>query len=67
MHKREKNIFAAVDDAAVQRDDKGLFHIHVGQQGMTRLTLYQVNDLSAALLAVMTVAGEEPDFDEEDD
>lgn len=49
----EKNIFVSVEDACVQRDANGLYHIHVGQQGVTGMTIDQVDDLSVALSALL--------------
>lgn len=50
----EKNIFVSVEDACVQRDANGLYHIHVGQQGVTGMTIDQVDDLSVALSALLS-------------
>lgn len=48
-----KNIFVSIDDVCVQKDADGLYHIHVGQQGLTGVTMSQIDDLSVALRAAL--------------
>lgn len=49
-----KNIFVSIDDVCVQKDADGLYHIHVGQQGVTGMTIDQIDDLSVALGAALS-------------
>lgn len=54
------NILVSVNDAAVQRDDAGQYHITVGERSISGMSAGELHDMTIALEALMTaVAGKE--------
>lgn len=62
----KNNIFVSVGDACVQRDADGLYHIHIGQRGITYVEeeqVFQMMDAMTGLFAIL--ANSEEDCDAE--
>lgn len=58
----KRNIFVAVDSACAQRDGSGMYHLHIGQQGLTGVTPGELRALFAAVSGMFeAMKEEEPD------